>query len=350
MVKQEKSGKGRDFSLDAIRLPAMILVLVFHLNVTYQEAGTGQYLLLHAGRNVTLGVLGTMLFILLSGYTSVLSFQKHADDPKKGVLSYYGKRLLSIFPAFYFSYLIFFIMYRLQGHVYDRRLVYTALGLDGYLSAHGVQTWYLVGEWYIGCILILYLVFPLVYYGCRKLPALMIAIAAVLKAGAFMLIFRGILPEADVLFFAPEFIAGVLFCMYRREFSHMEVLIAAALFLLSMLLPVPDKFKILMDTPAGLGGFVLLKYAGGLLGKSEKRIASAGRTFISTCAKYSFAAFLVHHQIIEAVFRGTDFIGSAKRYPVYIAGSVLFTALLAVGVYGASEHVTGIIRKRFEKT
>lgn len=346
MVKTEKAGKNRDFSLDMIRLPAMLLVLFFHLNLTYQEAGSASWLVLYAGRNVTLGVLGTILFIQLSGYTSVLSFEKSAEQPLEGILPYYGRRFLSIFPAYWFAYLIFFLYQRLPVRGYDWSIVYTALGLDGYLAMRGVHTCYLVGEWYVGCILILYLVFPLIFICSRKKPVMMISAAAVLKAVSFLLIRKGILPEAEVLFFAPEFIAGVLFGMYHREVPHWEGLTSAAVLLLAMLIPVPEGFKLLMITPAGISAFILLKYLGQLLAKPQGRAVSALRNAITVSAKYSFAAFLVHHQVLLLVFQGTAFIGGAKRYPVYVIGTFIFTALLSIGVYGASEHITGLIRRK----
>ena len=38
----------------------------------------------------------------------------------------------------------------------------TALGLDGYLAEYGVPTYHLgVGEWFVGCLVLMYLVFPL---------------------------------------------------------------------------------------------------------------------------------------------------------------------------------------------
>lgn len=328
-----------------IRLPAMLFVLFFHLNLTYQEAASPSWLVLYAGRNVTLGVLGTVLFIILSGYTSALSFQKNADRPAKGILPYYGRRFLSIFPAYWFSYLIFFLVQRLPVRGYDWSLVYTALGLDGYLAVRGVHTCYLVGEWYVGCILILYLVFPLIFIGCSKKPAVMIAAAAVLKTVSFLLIRKGILPEAEVLFFAPEFIAGVLFALYHREVRHAEAAIAAAVLLLGFLVPVPEGFRLLMITPVGIAAYLVLKYLGQLLAKLKGRTSAAVRCAVTVSAKYSFAAFLVHHQVLLLVFQGTAFIGGAKRYVFYVLGTFLFTALLSIGVYGASEHITGLLRK-----
>jgi hypothetical protein len=48
------------------------------------------------------------------------------------------------------------------------RLILTAVGVDGLLFAQGVPTFYQVGEWFLGCIIGTYLLFPLLHWIGRR--------------------------------------------------------------------------------------------------------------------------------------------------------------------------------------
>lgn len=60
-------------------------------------------------------------------------------------------------------------------------MVYTVLGVDGYLSQYGIRTFFVgIGEWFLGAILIAYAVFPVFCVGLKKNRWLMFAIMTVL--------------------------------------------------------------------------------------------------------------------------------------------------------------------------
>ena len=54
--------------------------------------------------------------------------------------------------------------------LFDLSFLWTITGLDGYASLFGIQSHYLVGEWFIGMILVLYIVFPVLYALVKRYP------------------------------------------------------------------------------------------------------------------------------------------------------------------------------------
>lgn len=71
------------------------------------------------------------------------------------------------------AYFVCYLMGGFGGGVklFDLSFLWTITGLDGYASLFGIQSHYLVGEWFIGMILVLYIVFPVLYALVKRYPA-----------------------------------------------------------------------------------------------------------------------------------------------------------------------------------
>lgn len=59
-------------------------------------------------------------------------------------------------------------------------IFFSILGIDGYIANWGVQTFFLVGEWFLGYIIIIYIIFPILRKGVNEYPLLLAIITAVL--------------------------------------------------------------------------------------------------------------------------------------------------------------------------
>ena len=86
-------------------------------------------------------------------------------------MSVYMKRWKAVYPSFYIAYIMLFIWYiRFNRTFFTGRspltLVFTVLGMDGYLAG-AVPTWYILGEWFLGAIILCYVLYPLIVY-CFK--------------------------------------------------------------------------------------------------------------------------------------------------------------------------------------
>ena len=99
--------------------------------------------------------------VLNYNYSKILSFK-----------GFYFKRWKSIFPSYYICFSYFYLR-----NVFDtRKLLYndhwktlflTLVGLDGYLY-YRIKSYYLVGEWFLGAIIIIYTLYPLLSWTIKK--------------------------------------------------------------------------------------------------------------------------------------------------------------------------------------
>lgn len=198
-------------SYDLIRVVAMLLVVWFHMNVELIQAEiTSPFLVTHAGRTLTLGQQGVVLFIMISGATQCISYEKQAALGR-GLGQYYKKRFLALMPAFYMAYFLGYVISRLSSvpfHI-GRSFIWTVLGMDGYLIMKGIPTAYIVGEWFLGLIILLYMVFPLLYKLIRKFPKSMLVILLVYCVMINQFYHIAGVPETDVLVRIVDFALGI---------------------------------------------------------------------------------------------------------------------------------------------
>lgn len=170
--------------LDVVRLAALLPVLCYHYCIEAARLGFAVPTAL-IGRGMADWVeIGLAWFFLLSGAALCLQWQGRFDARR-----YFVGRAAATYPAFWLGFAALFVYGEiLHGNNADIprwRVVFSVLGLDGYLAPVTV-TFYKIGEWFLGVILILYLVFPLLLW-CMETPlrrralgVLMAVLAAVL--------------------------------------------------------------------------------------------------------------------------------------------------------------------------
>lgn len=158
-MKEKMSG--RIYYLDVIRATAIIIIIVYHFNCAIIDKNiTAFHSIFYENANISWGVVGVKLFLMVSGAVLMYQYQKHLE-----LKTFYWKRIKSIFPLFYIAYIIAFISRYFLLHteiptIPLYRFGFTIAGLDGYLSQF-LPMFNLVGDWFIGVILIFYVLFPL---------------------------------------------------------------------------------------------------------------------------------------------------------------------------------------------
>lgn len=202
--------KQRIYSFDIIRILATFAILVFHWNIYAYHYGIHTSPILQPDfASGTLALPAVSLFFILSGASLMLSTRS-----RYSLSSYFKKRFLSIYPLYWLAYAVVFLLVYVLRHVaMDKPLAtlpLSFLAMDG-LLADVLPTWYLVGEWFVGCIVLLYLIFPLLRLAVRKAPGL-----SLLEAFLFMLIWPRVYPLSfDITHFpltrAPEMVFGMVF-------------------------------------------------------------------------------------------------------------------------------------------
>lgn len=202
--------KQRIYSLDIIRILATFAILLFHWNIYAVHYGieTSPVLPIPCATG-TIAVPAVSLFFILSGASLMLSSRRAFT-----LSGYFKRRFLSIYPLYWLSYaVVFFLVYVFRRVPMNKPLAtlpLSFLAMDG-LLADIFNTWYLVGEWFVGCIVLLYLLFPLLRLAVRRAPGLSL-LCAVLFALFLPKIYA--LP-LDITHFpltrAPEMVLGMVY-------------------------------------------------------------------------------------------------------------------------------------------
>lgn len=338
------SKRPRLFYLDLVRTLALICILIIHFNATV----TGYFTLPHKlftstlPGGIYLGDFGSSLFFIVSGaalaYTAKEPFSASA---------FYKRRAHAVYPMFWLAWCICFsIRFVTQPGYYAAAktptLVLTFLGLDNFAVAAGwVHTDFAcVGEWFLGSILFLYLLFPLLYAGMRKNKALTWTVTLVLALG---LHFSGL--DAQLIgVHLLEFLFGITVVGAKRP--KWPVVIAAALVwpVLWAVSKVTVLDAKLLCAVVSAAVFVVL---------SAWPKAASPAWLQRTCAlagKYSYAVFLVHHFIILQMVQKFDLAALTRRDTALLFGAYLvITAAASWGLYRLDVRVRAAAGRLFAR-
>ncbi len=291
--------KERIDSFDFIRSVTAFIIVIYHFagicNTTPQYANF-PFFYTHAngvwGENTSVNI-----FFMLSGASLFYNYPRvKACDLKR----YYFGRFKGIFPMFYMLWL--FLYYQKAVHsgnlFYNgspKSMLLTLSGMDGYLSYRYPQNYYLIGEWFLGALVFLYLLYPLLAFcmqRCRLLTTLLLGVGTLSLhwPNPFFQIQR----ERNLTVCLFAFWLGMLFIVYRQK-AFLKWITAAfgAAALLFLFVKVPfDPF--LCAQVISIGLFLLFYQIGSFVMKSKKI-----RPFFTCTGKLSYAIFLLQHVIMS---------------------------------------------------
>ena len=348
-------------AFDAVRILAMVLIVCYHWNTHcyVNLIKTPELIPLHiAGGNIA--TIGVSLFFVLSGASLMVVYRRKCEIRK-----YLWRRFLSIYPAYWFTYIVMFI----YVHILRKRTIHgefwtwivTFLGMDGLLNGI-LPVIYLIGEWFVGCIVWLYLLFPLLRKAVLKYPRLTAAAgvlyaAVCVKAGPYV-------PLGDhfPLLRVPEMLFGMYFvqlCFPEQQemedsarrpssaaasceqetkqipddrFHRRNLLLFMALggmVFAGMACVRGELPAVFTDYALGISSFCILTGALTLLPVwkpgAEKAAAAA--------ASLTYEIFLIHHVPIGDFLRGQNaerltFAQEMTRFAAYCAAIVICAAVL----------------------
>ena len=237
-------------------------------------------------------------------------------------------RAAATYPAFWLGFGALFlygeVLHGNNADVPRWRVIFSVLGLDGYLAPVTV-TFYKIGEWFLGVILILYLVFPLLLRcmetaAHRRVLALCMAVLAV--------VWPLVCPapwEAGhtVLGRLPAFALGVWFgtLLKKNAFPSYRLYIGLAVCPLLWVDEVP-RLAVLLVLASVLFWAV---YAAG------QHVPAPLCPALRRLAGWCYGVYLVHHVLLTLVF--LPFVQGhglplAGMFPVYLAASFVPAAVL----------------------
>lgn len=186
MTQQTTPTKQRLEGIDLARIVAFAIVILFHTYVQMGRLAPAVYPFI-SYINGNWGSTAVSVFFAVSG--AVIAYN-YADltiqSGWKRLGQFYYKRWLRLFIPFYIvwggNYIYRVLTARsffYKGHPLS--LILTALGMDGYLY-YRLPAYYIVGEWFFGAIILLYLLYPLINFLARKNIHITLAAAIALAA------------------------------------------------------------------------------------------------------------------------------------------------------------------------
>lgn len=284
---------------------------------------------------IYVGGLGVSLFLIISGAALTWTYKRPVD-----LRRFYWKRFKGIYPAFWTAWVLAVLYYFIRSGGYPpiqaplRNIVFTIVGMDGLVANFGVSTAYLLGEWFLGFILIFYLVFPVLLWAVDRYPVpTAIILLVVYGISLYVLSSRPWIPSAVLLpVRLPELAFGMYFVKYVKRVPAWTVVPAASVLVVSA--SAPDRIpEDLATTFVGAACFLILVVVGRMVANQPVRV------LVSLVAKYSYPIFLVHHVVIMELY------ASMNTMPFLpIQRWVMFAAACAI-TFGLAVALDHLVKK-----
>ncbi len=331
------TGKERVAGISFVRMALAVGIIIFHFSCHTQ----GPIRPLYMVNGYAFGEIITTCFIVLSGAMMYYNHERVSD-----VLQFWIKRFKSIYPAFWIAYFIEYINNAVgAGTLFwsgARRwtVIVSVMGLDGYLMTGGYGTFYIIGEWFLGVIVLLYALYPALSWCAGKSFAL--TGAAVYAAyGAWLLAGRPFWTgmTQNIAFFY----TGMLLIRYRDRIfkGAIPVAVSVAVCILISVISAPA-YKLLY-----------LVYTVGVLIILQRIGALAERTAVTKWISdfvggISYEMFLVQHLTILRLLRISDpttACGVVTTLMGIILVTVIYAWLLHLAAAGAVKSCTPYIER-----
>ena len=212
MIIDKSKMQNRAVGLDLFRVVAAVMVLLFHCNIHHDNS----FGLLTGF--VSMGAVFMTAFFMLSGYVLFLTYKDKSLVQAPALKKFYLKRIFGIFPL-YLVVAVLFVVTLGQESV-SQNLVLLPVELLGLQSVF--STLFPVshndGTWFISCLLLAYLAFPLMQEIVKQMStrtkwmALAVCTAILFWSPLVVHTFKTDSIYANPFFRGLEFFIGVLLC------------------------------------------------------------------------------------------------------------------------------------------
>lgn len=247
--------------------------------------------------NFTLGSLFVTVFFMLSGAMLYYTTQGKPFSMTR----FYQRRFLGIFPAFYLAFFPLHLKTALEYGTFfykgnPKLFLLSLFGMDGYLN-YRIPTYYQVGEWFLGALILLYVLYPLLYHSIKQHALSASVIILLLYSSAFSETLFQINSFQNLFSCLLSFWLGMLLMKYQVHALENRKLGwscgVVLLFLLFVKLPLNTNLL------AHIGGFACFCFLYTLAPCfSSKKFF---RSFFCTCSTLSYPFYLVHHVILSVI-------------------------------------------------
>ena len=294
-----------------------------------------------------LGDQGVGLFLVTSGFGLTYGLLLRHQDSFP-TFAFYKKRFRRVYPLWWGIHIFFLIAFNLTGisalqmSLHDPNFL---LSFIGFRSSPGTFYYFAPAWWYIGLIIQLYLFFPVLWAGLKRLgPVRFLVLSCLIAFLARMLVIMiGITPSmflngAVFITRLPEFAFGMCFAYWLTNepgkvqtfmCTRRAIVTAAAIYVLGTVLSLTWAGMVVAPLIVGVGIFGILF---GLLGNIRKGSGVGART-LSWTGEHSYSLYLVHQPVISLLAVISALGGTLLSIPVTVLGAI-----------GLEKLVNGVIR------
>ena len=241
-------------------------------------------------------------FIYVTCFFSISGIVLYYNYPNNiSIKKFYFKRWKSIFPIYYLCFLYFYQnnVFKFKKLFYKgnwTKLFFTLFGIDGYLY-YKYRTYYIMGEWFTGAIIIIYCLYPIIVYIFNKnkllIPILLFFGFVIISNTKFFEISKG----RNLITCISSFYFGMVYIKYKNFFLNKKVIFVA--FCMNIFLyfkKIHSNFSLNISQLQGFTFLIGLIWLGKIIMKSRLQ------TYFNEISRLSFCIFLFHHIIIMNVF------------------------------------------------
>ena len=156
--------KERLLGIEFSRALCAVGIVIFH----YFCHSKGSFKFFYQTANSSWGFIFVTCFFAISGAVLYYNYPRVSS-----LKTFYFKRWKSVYPAFYLCFAFFFLKKVFAAHKLFYRgsplkLLWTLFGIDGYFAYRFPSYFDLVGEWFLGGLIILYILYPLFSFCLNK--------------------------------------------------------------------------------------------------------------------------------------------------------------------------------------
>lgn len=326
--------KERINSISFIKVICMIGIIASHFS---SKLISKEFLLFHTFANGDWGSVFAQIFLMVSGALLYYNYEK-----KIKLKEYYKKRWKSIFPTFYLAYFLVELFRVINNkkisHLKIFPYIYTILGMDGYLI-NNTTTYYILGEWFLGMIIILYIVFPFILKCFKKNNLLTMFISIFIY---LLFLDKTIINPVSIWSITScglSFVLGMFIIKNRNIIINKFTMVASFVSILILTyMPLEKSLDISLHLMSAYL-FIFLIFIGEWIMKSKINNKMFG--FLN---KYSYAIFLLQHEIIFKILTRYNPASPIKIFGLFLI-DVLVTIVFAIILTKLVEIISKIIKK-----
>lgn len=339
----------RRLEYDVIRIFSCFTILIIHYNTTVCGWNNNQFVYNNSlipnyfFDCIYLGEIGNSLFFILSG-ASLLCNVNYYNITRNNIFEFYWKRLFILLPTFYVVFFsATFIQLVLYRSIYNgsiTNLIQTVVGIDGYaLDRHWVDSnFYQVGEWFLGCIILCYAIWPIVTYIWRKIPAWIFVLLVI----TMYIISVEMGNDRFISVRVTQMIAGAAFSFYdvnpldKRIVGPSLAIGLAGVTFRNYIHPITVSFAFCWMIFIGIT--IIFRYYETYLDKIKG--------YIVEISSATYPAFLIHHKLIFILTYGMDFSNLQYRHVVILfIGYVIITFWLSFKLLSFMKRLTPMLTR-----